>query len=76
MMSRQLAALLVAMALAAACGPNIKSKEKVQQAILDRLAKNSGLDLNKLDVTTTNVSFDKNMAYATVAFIRRRFESG
>jgi hypothetical protein len=66
--SLQLAALLVAMVLAAACGPNIKSKEKVQQAILTRLETNSGLDLKKLDVTTTGVSFDKNMAYATVAF--------
>jgi hypothetical protein len=69
--SRQLAALLVAMLLVAACGPNIKSKEKVQQAILNRLAKNSGLDLNKLDITTTSVSFDKNMAYATVAFHKK-----
>ncbi|MGI9075163.1 MAG: hypothetical protein ACR2JB_28460 [Bryobacteraceae bacterium] len=67
-MSRQLAALLVAMVLAGACGSNIKSKEKVQQAILTRLETNSGLDLKKLDVTTTGVSFDKNMAYATVAF--------
>jgi hypothetical protein len=68
MVSRQWAALLVAMVLVAACGPNIKSKEKVQQAILTRLETNSGLDLKKLDVTTTGVSFDKNMAYATVAF--------
>lgn len=28
----------------------------------------SGLDMNQLDVTTTAVSFEKNMAYATVAF--------
>jgi hypothetical protein len=66
--SRPLAALLVALSVFAACGPNIKSKEKVQQAILDRLKAHSGLDVDKLDVTTTNVSFDKNMAYATVAF--------
>jgi hypothetical protein len=58
----------MAIVLAAACGPNIKSKEKVQQAILSRLETNSGLDLKKLDITTTGVSFDKNMAYATVAF--------
>ncbi len=56
------------MVLLAACGQNIKSKEKVQEAILNRLKTNSGLDLETLDVTTTAVSFDKNMAYATVAF--------
>jgi len=68
MVSRQLAALLVAIVLLAACGPNIKSKEKVQEAIVNRLKANSGLDPNKLDITTTGVSFDKDMAYATVAF--------
>jgi hypothetical protein len=68
MVSRQLAALLVAIVFVAACGPNIKSKEKVEEAIVNRLKANSGLDLNKLDVTTTGVSFDKNTAYATVAF--------
>jgi hypothetical protein len=68
MVSRHSAALLVAIVLLAACGPNIKSKEKVEEAIVNRLKANSGLDLNRLDITTTGVSFDKNMAYATVAF--------
>jgi hypothetical protein len=68
MVSRQLAALLAAIALLTACGPNIKSKEKLQEAILNRLKANSGLDIDKLDITTTGVSFDRNMAYATVAF--------
>jgi hypothetical protein len=66
--SRQLAALLVTIVFFAACGPNIKSKEKVQEAILSRLKANSGLDINKLDISTTDVSFDRNMAFATVAF--------
>ncbi|MBV9267884.1 MAG: hypothetical protein JO061_17075 [Acidobacteriaceae bacterium] len=35
---------------------------------MKRLETHSGLDLKSLDVTTTSVSFDKNMAYATVAF--------
>jgi hypothetical protein len=77
--SRLLSALLVAIVLVTACGPNIKSKEKVQQAILNRLKTNSGLDLTKLDITTTRVSFDKNMAYATVAFHQKgdsRLDSG
>jgi hypothetical protein len=68
MVSGHLAALCVAMLVVASCGPNIKAKEKVQEAILNRLETNSGLDLKKLDVTTTGVSFNKNMAYATVAF--------
>jgi hypothetical protein len=65
---RRLAALLGAMVLLAACGQNIKSKEKVQEAILNRLKTNSGLNLETLDVTTTAVSFEKNIAHATVAF--------
>jgi hypothetical protein len=46
----------------------MKTKEKVQAAILDRLQSHSGLDLKNMDVTTTNLSFEKNLAYATVAF--------
>ena len=40
----------------------------MQEAILQRLQSSSGLDLKGLDVTTTAVNFDKNLAYATVAF--------
>lgn len=46
----------------------MRSQEKVREAIIQRLQTRSGLDLGSLDITTTNVSFDKNMAYATVAF--------
>lgn len=60
--------LFAATLLIAGCGKNIKSKEKVEEAIIDRLRARSGLDLNVIEVTTTSVSFDKNMAYATVAF--------
>jgi hypothetical protein len=49
------------------CGPGIRTKEKVQQAIINRLQTRSGLDVNGLDVTTTAVDFRKNMAYATVS---------
>ncbi len=56
------------MLLLAGCGSRIKSKEKVQEAIVSRLQAKSGLDLNSLDITTTSVSFNKNMAYAIVAF--------
>jgi hypothetical protein len=68
MMSRRLAAFLLSLVLLAACGNSLRSKEKVQQAILERLSTHSGLDMNALDVNTTSVSFKNNMAYATVAF--------
>ena len=46
----------------------MRSKDKVQAAIMDRIQTKTGLDLKGLDVTTTSVAFEKNMAYATVAF--------
>ena len=45
----------------------MKSKEKVQAAIVERLQSKTGLNVNDLDVNTTAVTFDKNLAYATVA---------
>lgn len=58
---------LLALAWLMACGPGIRTKDQVQQAILNRLQTNSGLDVNGLDVNTTAVTFEKNMAYATVS---------
>jgi hypothetical protein len=46
----------------------MRSREKVQEAIVERLETKSGLDLKTIDVTATAVSFEKNLAYATVAF--------
>jgi hypothetical protein len=68
MVLRHPAALLTVAILLMACGNGMKSKEKVQAAIVDRIQSKTGLDLKNLDVTTTSVSFEKNMAYATVAF--------
>ena len=59
---------LAALLALAACSNDMKSRDKVQQAILNRLQEHSGLDLKNLDVNTTAVMFDKNMAYATVFF--------
>jgi hypothetical protein len=59
---------LISVLVLAACGNDLKTKEKVQAAILDRLQNHSGLDLKSMDVATTNVSFENNMAYATVTF--------
>lgn len=68
MMLRPLAAIPLVTLLLAGCGENIKTKEKVQQAILRRLQNTSGLDLNALDFAVTSVTFDNNFAYATAAF--------
>jgi hypothetical protein len=54
--------------LGTACDNGLKNKEKVQEAILTRLQAHSGLDLNSVDVNTTDVSFEKNRAFATVIF--------
>ena len=67
-MLRSLAAVSVASLTLLGCGNNLRSKEKVQAAILDRLQNHSGLDLKSVDVTTTQVNFNNNMAFATVAF--------
>ena len=68
MVLRHLAAIFSMAILLVACQNGMKSKEKVQAAIMDRIQNKTGLDLKGLDVTTTAVSFEKNMAYATVAF--------
>src|SRR3954451_5795442 len=68
MVLRHPAAILFVAILLVACGNDLKSKDKVQAAIMDRIQTKTGLDLKGLDVTTTSVSFEKNMAFATVAF--------
>jgi hypothetical protein len=68
MVLRHPAAIFSMAILLVACENGMKSKEKVQAAIMDRIQNKTGLDLKGLDVTTTSVSFDKNLAYATVAF--------
>lgn len=67
-MFRLAAASLLAILVLAACGDRLNTREKVQEAIIQRLQQSSGLNLKDLDVTTTSVTFDKNLAYATVAF--------
>jgi hypothetical protein len=62
------AAVAAAILLLSSCGSNINSKEKVQEAILERLKTHAGLDMNSLSMTTTSVRFEKNKAYAKVAF--------
>lgn len=68
MVLRALHLSLAVALLLTACRNDLKSRDKVRQAILSRLENHSGLDLKNLDVNTTDVTFEKNMAYATVFF--------
>jgi hypothetical protein len=65
---RPTAAFLLAVVVLVGCGDHIKTRDKVQEAIVHRLETSSGLDMKSLDVNTTSVTFDKNRAFATVAF--------
>lgn len=67
-MLRASAASILALLVLASCGDKMESRDKVQAAIMQRLKSSSGLDLNSLNVTTTSVTFDKNLAYAKLAF--------
>ena len=67
-MSRVPAALLIVAVWLVGCENGLRNKDKVQEAIISRLETRSGLNVKSLDITTTSVSFKKNMAYATVAF--------
>jgi len=51
----------------AGCGSDIKTRERVQSDLKAHLEK-VGLDINRLDVSVTEVAFDKNLAHATVTF--------
>jgi hypothetical protein len=65
---RVAAALAVAALLLISCGSNINNKEKVQEAILERLKTHAGLDMESLTMTTTALRFESDKAYATVSF--------
>jgi len=68
MVFRLSSTIFVAFVFLTACRDALKTKEKVQEAVVERVKLHSGLDVNNLDVTTTDVQFDKNKATATVAF--------
>jgi hypothetical protein len=59
--------LTLLLGLLAGCGSDIKTKEHVQSDLKTHLEK-VGLDVNRLDVSVTEVAFDKNTARATVTF--------
>lgn len=68
MVSRLSLSCLSCLLFLVSCTNDLNSKDKVQAAILERLKAHSGLDLKSMDVNTTDVRFENNLAYATVAF--------
>jgi hypothetical protein len=64
----KLACVLAAAVLLAGCNRAPQNEEAVRSGIIEHLSKNSGLDLNSMDVDVTSVSFNASEAKATVAF--------
>jgi len=65
------AALAVAFALAG-CAKNIQNPEAVKQGVLDYLKERSatmGLNMDAMETTVNSVSFEKDVARASVAFV-------
>lgn len=67
-MLRAATALVLLSLFLGGCGKNIQTKEKVEEALRSHLSNNAGLDLKSLDISVTNLSFDRNTAQATVFF--------
>jgi hypothetical protein len=64
-------ALIAPILLLAACSKDIQNTEAVRQGVVDYLQQRTaetGLDLNSLVVTVSTVSFEQDVARATVAF--------
>jgi hypothetical protein len=64
-------ALYVAVLFLAACSKDIQNTEAVRQGVVDYLQQRTaetGLDVNSLVVTVSSVSFEQDVARATVAF--------
>ena len=64
-------AILAAVLCLAGCSKDIQTTEAVRQGVVDYLQQrtaDTGLDVNSLVVTVSSVSFEKDVARATVAF--------
>ena len=64
-------AAFVAAILIAGCSHSIDNKDAVRQGVIDYLNKRreqTGLDMGLMNVTVSNVAFQKNEATATVSF--------
>ncbi len=61
----------MALVFLAACAKDIQNPEAVRQGVVDYLKQRSadiGIDMNNINVTVTNVAFEKNVARASVSF--------
>jgi hypothetical protein len=60
-----------ALLLLASCAKDIQNPEAVRQGVVDYLQQRSGdigIDMNNIDVKVTTVSFEKDVARASVSF--------
>ena len=65
-------ALAVAALVLAACSKNIQNPEAVKQGVVEYLsarAPTMGLDMSAMDVNVGSVSFEKDLARASVSFV-------
>jgi hypothetical protein len=63
--------LAVALLLAVSCSKNIQNPDAVKQGVLDYLnekAPSMGLNMSAMEVTVSSVSFEKDLARASVSF--------
>jgi hypothetical protein len=60
--------LLTAALLLAGCNRAPESKEAVRSAVMDHLAKNTGLDVNSMTIDVGDVKFEGDKALAIVSF--------
>jgi hypothetical protein len=60
--------LVLAAVVAAGCGGAPKNKEAIRQGVVEHVTKNSGLDVNAMNVEVTNVEYKGKEAHAAVSF--------
>src|SRR5258708_24378211 len=76
---QKLALSLAAVLFLAACPKDIQTTEAVRQAILDYLGARTaeiGIDMNNIDVKVTSVSFETEVARASVSFVPKDAPGG
>jgi hypothetical protein len=69
---KRLTLAVLALAALAGCAKNIQNQEAVKQGIMDYLkerASTMGLNMSAMDANVTSVSFEKDVARASVAFV-------
>ena len=54
--------------MAAACSRAPQTKEAVRQGVVEHISKNSGLEVNSMDVEVVSVAFEGKQARAQVSF--------